>query len=510
MSKKIGPYVLGRLLGSGSFGKVYLGRHSETNEVVAVKCFDKARLNKTLLGFLDSEVKTMKVVQSEHVVKLCSAMQTQNTIYLFLEYCEGGDFDQFIKDNRAVFEETAKKWIFQLLSAFTVLRDNRVIHRDVKPANILLTSTDSKSANAKLADFGLAKVLTESLRYSVRGSRLFMAPEMLLGKAYNYKVDVWSLGTFVYQLLTGEVAFDVACQGDLMHKQAEPLDFPVTCSISREGRDFIRQMLTYEPDLRPSFEDLKRHPFMRGYFVPIPEALQGTINEVSSEDKPQIGELINKANETRPTMQHPINEASETRPTMQDPRPLPSLARSLSEAAANSLFDYSSRCFQLDSYLELAADYHNKDELMVAYALYNYYSKQSEQLIALLEGISDQLSESRLLIAANLIEATRGKHARASSQTKALTQQLAHFVEARGSVTVFQQRDTVEINAEELVEEVRRVLGGLDRMPQDEVQRVCVDADSLLQVILDAFPSHASAEALVRDVRNLFEQALET
>jgi serine/threonine-protein kinase ULK/ATG1 len=117
--------------------------------------------------------------------------------------------DQFMKKNGPVSEAIAQKWFCQLLDAFDELLRRNVIHRDLKLANILLTTNDSATAEIKVADFGFARYLTEnSMAVTQCGSPLYMAPEIFKAKPnYNYKADIWSLGAILFEILIGTAAF---------------------------------------------------------------------------------------------------------------------------------------------------------------------------------------------------------------------------------------------------------------------------------------------------------------
>lgn len=264
MVKQIGKYNLEKRIGQGQFGTVYLGKHRDTNLVVAVKEIPRCRLTARLMKQMDQEIKSMKGVCSPNVIQLQEVLMTKHNVYLFMEYCSGGDLDQFLSTHRPVSEMLCKRWIRQLVDAFIALQEHRILHRDLKLGNLLLSHVEAEQADVKLADFGFAKILNEgSVAQTQLGTPMFMAPEIFNEEAYSYKVDVWSLGVISFELLTGEPAFKAKTLAQLKLMQREPIVFPEECQISQEARDFVVQMLIYNPDGRPTFEQLRAHAFLQ-------------------------------------------------------------------------------------------------------------------------------------------------------------------------------------------------------------------------------------------------------
>jgi serine/threonine-protein kinase ULK/ATG1 len=291
MVKQIGKYNLEKRIGQGQFGTVYLGRQRDTENVVAVKEISRARLTARLLKQMEQEIKTMKGVSSPNVIQLADVLMTKHNVYLVMEYCSGGDLDQYLQAHRPVEESLCKRWIKQLVSAFLTLQEHRILHRDLKLGNLLLSNSDAQIADVKLADFGFAKILNEgSVAQTQLGTPMFMAPEIFNEENYSYKVDVWSLGVISYELLTGEPAFKVKTIAELRQRQKEPVQFPESTRVSPEAKDLVSQMLTYDPQARPSFEQLQTHPFLQDFVAEHADDTARSMGMESHRSSPSVVE----------------------------------------------------------------------------------------------------------------------------------------------------------------------------------------------------------------------------
>lgn len=138
----------------------------------------------------------MKHLDSEHIIRLYDIVKTRNHFYLVVEYCEGGDLSHYIEKRKGLQEEEALRFFYQIVKGFRSIVKAGLIHRDLKPANIML-----KRGQIKIGDFGLAKVLTQDSSHSFAGSPFNMAPEVLTGKPYDNRVDIYSIGTVLYEML---------------------------------------------------------------------------------------------------------------------------------------------------------------------------------------------------------------------------------------------------------------------------------------------------------------------
>lgn len=273
MVKKVGDYELESKIGEGNYGVVYLGKNSKTKEIVAGKAIPMKNPNPKLLKQMDTEIRVLKSSECPYIIKLHDVLKTQNNIYLIMEFCGGGDLENYVKLHGKVEESIAKRWLSQLVESFIYLQEKGIMHRDIKLANILLTSSSDQTCDIRVADFGFARFLNEnSFAATQLGTPLYMAPEIFNNETYSYKADVWSLGVLSYEILTGKPVFTCRTLAQLKKLQQEDIIFPEY--LSEASRNLIRSMLTYDHNARPSFQQLRGHLFFREIYG---------INEISSD-----------------------------------------------------------------------------------------------------------------------------------------------------------------------------------------------------------------------------------
>ncbi|XP_059158373.1 serine/threonine-protein kinase ULK3-like isoform X2 [Physella acuta] len=191
-----------------------------------------------------------------------------------MEYCSGGDLSRFIRSKRALPEHIAKRFLQQIASAMKFLWDNNVAHMDLKPQNILLTS--NTSPQIKLADFGFAKHLYDGDRLHVmRGSPLYMAPEIVILGTYDNRVDLWSIGVILYECLFGKAPFASKNFKELGEKiwDQKPIEIPQGCNVSDKARDLTLRLLQRLPAKRITFEEFFAHPFVDMEHIPSKDSL---------------------------------------------------------------------------------------------------------------------------------------------------------------------------------------------------------------------------------------------
>ncbi|XAR50897.1 Non-specific serine/threonine protein kinase [Bertholletia excelsa] len=262
----VGDYLVLRQIGRGSFSVVWHARHRVHGAEVAIKEIETGRLNKKLHDSLMSEIDILKQINHPNIIRLHDIIEETGRIHIVLEYCRGGDLSMYIQQSQGrVTEAKAKHLMQQLAAGLQILRRNNLIHRDLKPQNLLL-STNDENAVLKIADFGFARPLQPRvLAETLCGSPLYMAPEIMLFKKYDAKADLWSVGAILYQLVTGKTPFTGNSQTQLLQnivKSAE-LQFPHDKKdLSSDCMDLCRKLLRPNPVERMTFEELFNHPFL--------------------------------------------------------------------------------------------------------------------------------------------------------------------------------------------------------------------------------------------------------
>nr|XP_010934020.1 serine/threonine-protein kinase ATG1a isoform X1 [Elaeis guineensis] len=262
----VGDYILGPRIGSGSFAVVWRARHRQHGLEVAVKEIDKDQLNSKIRDGLLKEIAILRQVSHPNIVRLHQAIQTEDKIFLVLEYCTGGDLAAYIQRRGRVSEAVARHFMRQLASGLQVLQENNLIHRDLKPQNLLLSSTDETPV-LKIGDFGFARYLMpQGLADTLCGSPLYMAPEIMQDRQYDAKADLWSVGAILFQLVTGKLPFDGNTHFQLFQNilASNELQFPedVLMDLHPDCIDLCRSLLRRKPVERLAFEDFFNHKFL--------------------------------------------------------------------------------------------------------------------------------------------------------------------------------------------------------------------------------------------------------
>ncbi|MBN3309041.1 HUNKA kinase, partial [Amia calva] len=266
-TKRVGNYLIGRKLGEGSFAKVREGLHVMVGEKVAVKVIDKRKAKKDsyVTKNLRREGQIQQMIRHPNITQLLDILETENSYYLVMELCPGGNLMHRIYEKKRLDESEAQKYIRQLVMAVEHLHRAGVVHRDLKIENLLLDEDD----NIKLIDFGLsncAGILGYSDPFSTQcGSPAYAAPELLSRKKYGPKVDVWSIGVNMYAMLTGTLPFTVepfslrAMHQKMVDKEMNPLP----SQLSAAAVNMLRSLLEPDPTKRPNIHQVMTDPWLR-------------------------------------------------------------------------------------------------------------------------------------------------------------------------------------------------------------------------------------------------------
>ncbi|XP_062409917.1 serine/threonine-protein kinase ULK1 isoform X2 [Sardina pilchardus] len=268
----VGKFEFSRkdLIGHGAFAVVFRGRHREKHDwEVAVKCINKKNLAKsqTLLG---KEIKILKELKHENIVALYDFQETASSVYLVMEYCNGGDLADYLHAKGTLSEDTIRVFLLQIARAMRILQAKGIIHRDLKPQNILLTHPAGRKSHSnntciKIADFGFARHLQNNMMAATLcGSPMYMAPEVIMSQNYDAKADLWSIGTIVFQCLTGKAPFQASSPQDLrlFYEKNKNLSPNIPRETSSHLRQLLLGLLQRNHKDRMDFDEFFRHPFL--------------------------------------------------------------------------------------------------------------------------------------------------------------------------------------------------------------------------------------------------------
>uniref|UniRef100_A0A0A9WTA7 Serine/threonine-protein kinase ULK3 n=4 Tax=Lygus hesperus TaxID=30085 RepID=A0A0A9WTA7_LYGHE len=262
--------ILNRV-GAGSYSVVYKAADVYSGEEVAIKCVLKSSLSQMGRDNIITEIQIMKMLKNEFILNMRDFQYDDWYIYLILDYCDGGDLSSFIKSRKKLPENVCKKFMQQLVLGLKFLRSKDITHFDLKPQNLLLVT--QPSLRLKIGDFGLSGFLSEETRCNVlKGSPLYMAPEILLGKPVDPKADLWSVGVIFYECLFGEAPLAHSSCRQLVKFLRSEATIPIRSGLSDNAHDLLSNLLVINPEKRISFDDLFVHPFLDLEHYPLPES----------------------------------------------------------------------------------------------------------------------------------------------------------------------------------------------------------------------------------------------
>ncbi|KAF0686189.1 Aste57867_21975 [Aphanomyces stellatus] len=261
-----------QVLGAGAFGVVHLGIRRDTGEVGAVKM----QRNLKHRDSIQRELHALQVVQAKgghkNIIALKDVFERDGHTCIVTEFVSGGELFDHIVNHGAFSEQDARKPMRDIVEAVAFLHAHGLIHKDLKPENVLLRFKDRARADnaATLVDFGSAGPASRASSADEIGTTVYQAPELLRRDSEcTQAADVWSLGCILYVLLTGRHPFDL--DGTATERQIEArirrgkvsFKHPACRDLSPDAKDLISQLLTKDPIKRPSAQAVLDHPWMR-------------------------------------------------------------------------------------------------------------------------------------------------------------------------------------------------------------------------------------------------------
>lgn len=268
-----------QLLGYGAFGEVFCLNHNNENRKYAIKTMNKAKLisNNVKFDIIKKEINIHKRLDHPYIISLKNFKETKDEFHIILEYAKNGSLYSKIKKMKNGFsEDSAFKYFIQTCSALYFLQKNNLVHRDLKPENLLLDENN----NIKLSDFGWCEDFTSNTLTQTCGTYEYMAPEIILERPYNEKVDNWALGVLLYELLHGLPPFHLPdlykdkLKVKLLFEKIVKNSYTIREDLSEEVKDLIKRkiliiyiyllldLLHPDPEIRLSIKGIFNHPWV--------------------------------------------------------------------------------------------------------------------------------------------------------------------------------------------------------------------------------------------------------
>eukprot|EP00002_Diphylleia_rotans_P026179 TRINITY_DN5207_c0_g2_i1.p1 TRINITY_DN5207_c0_g2~~TRINITY_DN5207_c0_g2_i1.p1 ORF type:complete len:530 (-),score=112.49 TRINITY_DN5207_c0_g2_i1:283-1872(-) len=255
---QLSDFDIGKSLGHGRFGNVYLAREKRSKFILALKVLFKEQLvTCNVEKQLRREIEIQAHLRHPNILRLYGYFYDSKRVYLILEYASKGELYKELRRCGKFSEARSAEYIQSLASALKYCHDKHVIHRDIKPENLLLGA----KGELKIADFGWSVHAPNSRRRTFCGTVDYMPPEIIKKEPYDEKVDLWSLGVLTYEFLVGRPPFETASFNSTYDRICRvAYEFPE--HVSADARDLISKLLVREPSSRLPLGDVLNHPWI--------------------------------------------------------------------------------------------------------------------------------------------------------------------------------------------------------------------------------------------------------
>ena len=263
-------YEMKDIIGQGRYGTIRVGYHKIKKRFVAIKIINKKSISKTDMENIRNQIDILKMATDEFVLKLLDIIENESYLYIMTELCKGGDLYSYLNQRSfKIPEAKAAKLIYKLAKSVSFLHTLGIIHRDLKPENILMTDM-SDEADIRISDFCICKRLEPNeTTKEIVGTLGYMAPEVLMGKEYNYSADVWAIGVITYLLLTGYLPFDDEQEDkEVIRKtlfESIPFYNDSWKNISSKAKEFVKKILKKDKEERITIEGILSDPWFENY-----------------------------------------------------------------------------------------------------------------------------------------------------------------------------------------------------------------------------------------------------
>ncbi|CAI5713364.1 unnamed protein product [Peronospora effusa] len=255
---KLSDFDIGKPLGKGKFGNVYLAREKQSKYVVALKVLNKQQLMKSSMEHqLRREIEIQSHLRHKSILRLYGYFYDSKRVYLIIEYAPQGELYKKLTRAGRFSEKQSALYIQEMARALMYMHSKHVIHRDIKPENLLV----GFNGELKIADFGWSVHAPSSRRTTLCGTLDYLPPEMIENKPHDENVDVWTLGVLMYEFLTGAPPFETENTKETYRRIAH-VDLKFPSYMTSDARDLLIKILRHDPQQRMPLERILEHPWI--------------------------------------------------------------------------------------------------------------------------------------------------------------------------------------------------------------------------------------------------------
>jgi len=256
-------FEIEKVIGRGSFGKVYMVRKRDNGKIYAMKVLKKEAIQaKKQKVHTKAEREILERIKNPFIVQLHYAFQTPDKLYFIVDFLNGGELFYHLKKETKFPESRARFYAAEIILALECLHSRNIIYRDLKPENVLLDG----EGHIKITDFGLSKQGVGTKKtYTFCGTPEYLAPEIIQGVGHDKAVDWWSLGALLYEMLSGKPPFYSKNRGQMLRNIVER-QVEMRPYFSPEAKSLLTALLQTKPNKRlgsspADAEEIKQHPF---------------------------------------------------------------------------------------------------------------------------------------------------------------------------------------------------------------------------------------------------------
>ena len=284
----LNDFIVGKFLGKGAFGSVCLVTRKADKKIYAMKSINIGKLDQNQREASLNEIRILASLNHPNIIGYKEAFYDENsrTLNIIMEYADDGDINHKIQENlkrRLQFEESQVwEWIIQLLKGLKYLHDNKIMHRDLKCANIFLM----KNGLVKIGDLNVSKITKSNMARTQTGTPYYIAPEIWKDKPYDYKCDIWSLGCIIYEICTSRPPFRGTSLAELGNNILRGYYLPFS-GFSNDIKNLIAKMLIVDPNKRASINELLNSEIIKRKINSL-----GGINIINIQDNSKKANLI--------------------------------------------------------------------------------------------------------------------------------------------------------------------------------------------------------------------------